>query len=130
MEFDKLARLFLPITVRGVLEAKQSSHDRLVEKLEELQFITRSIISNPTNKTIELQILDEELLHLLLSGEANKFWLGCMLSLGRSHQAQNKNFAWQAVEHYYAAYYAVHYLIRISGVGLSNLSPDGATAIL
>jgi hypothetical protein len=121
MDFKTLVRLLNPLTIEGVLKAPRSSHDRLVEKLHDLEFMTRSIVQTTSELTIELQILDADLLHQLLAGEANKFLLASRLSHDRSKQNQSDNASWQTVEHYYAAFYAIHYLIRITGVSLTNL---------
>lgn len=129
MNFVKLTRLFIPLAIKGVLEAKRMSHDRLVERISDMDIVTRSFSSVGNRTDIQLQILDEDLIHHLLSGEANKFWLASMFSLNRSHQAQKDNAAWQAVEHYYAAYYAIHFLLRITGVSLTNLD-SGAVSVI
>ena len=129
MDFNKLTRLFLPLVVNGVLEARRNSHDRLIEKLDELQFYTRDIVQNQNETNIELQILDEDLLCQLLAGEANKFFLASRLTHDRATQAQLNNASWQAVEHYYAAYYAAHYLIRLTGVSLTNLDAKATATI-
>jgi hypothetical protein len=129
MDFNKLTRLFIPLTIKGVFEAKRLSHDRLVEKIGDLDFVTRSVTELSNELEIRLQILDEEMLHHLLSGEANKFWLASMFSLNRARQVQIGNAAWQAVEHYYSAYYAVHFLLRASGVSLTNLDSSAVSAI-
>jgi len=129
MDFTKLTRLYMPLLIPGILDAKRMSYDRLIEKIDDLEFVTRSVIQDTKEITIQLQIIDEELLQHLLSGEANKFWLASMFTLNRAHQIQNGNVAWQAVEHYYAAYYAVHYLLRISGVSLTNLDSNAISAI-
>lgn len=129
MDFTKLTRLYLPLLIPGILDAKRMSYDRFVEKIEDLEFVTRSVTQDAKEISIHLQIIDEELLQHLLSGEANKFWLASMFTLNRAHQMQNGNVAWQAVEHYYAAYYAVHYLLRISGVSLTNLDSKAISVI-
>lgn len=130
MELKKIIRLFTPIILEGVLSARRHSRDRLVEKLHELQFMTRNVRATQSGEAeIELQILDVELLFHLLAGEANKFFLASMVSLDRAMQGQNNNASWQAIEHYYSAYYAVHYLLRLTGVSLTNLDSQGAKAI-
>ncbi|MBS4090519.1 hypothetical protein [Pseudomonas rustica] len=108
---------------------KRNSHGRLVEKLNDLEFVVRSIVKTDKALTIELQILDDALLHRLLAGEANKFLLASRLTYNRSAQEQIANASWQAVEHYYAAYYAVHYLLRVTGVSVTNLDDGGARII-
>lgn len=130
MDFNKLTRLFLPLVVNGVLQTRRNSHNRFIEKIDELEFLTREIIQNQNETNIKLQILDEDLLCQLLSGEANKFFLASRLSLDRAIQAQVNNASWQAVEHYYAAYYAAHYLIRLTGVSLTNLDARATNTIL
>jgi hypothetical protein len=129
MEIHKLIRLFTPLVVEGVWAVKRNSHGRLVEKLNDLEFVVRSIVKTDKALTIELQILDDALLHRLLAGEANKFLLASRLTYNRSAQEQIANASWQTVEHYYAAYYAVHYLLRVTGVSVTNLDDGGARII-
>lgn len=130
MDYVKLVRLFLPEAIGGVLDSRQNSHCRLVEKLQELEFVTQNVTETPSEITIELQVLDDQLLYRLLSGEANKFLLASMVSCNRAFQKQDNNAAWQAVEHYYAAYYAIHYLLRITGVSLTNLDSVATNTIV
>ncbi|KRA95884.1 hypothetical protein ASD91_05460 [Pseudomonas sp. Root68] len=129
MEINKLIRLFTPLAVEGVWAVKRNSHERLVERLNDLEFVSRSLIKTDKILTVELQILDEALLYRLLAGEANKFLLASRLTYSRSAQDQVANASWQTVEHYYAAYYAVHYLLRITGVSVTNLDDGGARII-
>ena len=129
MEFKKLIRLFTPMIVDGVISIRRDAKARLVDKLHELEFITRSATQNVDSVVIELQILDVDLLNQLLAGEANRFLLASRLSEERATQNQVGNAAWQAVEHYYAAYYGVHYLLRLTGVSLTNLDEKASKAI-
>lgn len=129
MEINKLIRLFTPLAVEGIWAVKRNSRERLVERLNDLEFIARNISKTDKLLTIDLQILDEDLLYRLLAGEANKFLLASRLTHNRSTQDQLANASWQAVEHYYAAYYAVHYLLRITGVSVTNLDEGGARII-
>lgn len=129
MDFKKLTRLLIPLIVEGVLTVRRNSQHRLIEKLHELEFCTRKIEKTETGITIELQILDVDLLYQLLAGEANKFLLASRLSLDRSTQPQAKNASWQTIEHYYAAYYAAHYLIRLTGISLTNLDSNATKAV-
>lgn len=129
MDIRQLIRLLTPLTVGGVQSVRRNSHDRLVEMLHELQFVTRTINRSDEQITIELQILDADLLYRLLAGEAHNFLLASRVSHIRSQQDQNDNASWQAIEHYYAAYYAVHYLLRLTGVSITNLDTRGTTAI-
>ena len=130
MDFKKLTRLFIPIMVEDVLSARRSSHDRLVEKLQDLEFVTRSVSQTSDELEIKLQILDVDLLHQLLAGEANKFLLASRVSHERSIQNQENNASWQAIEHYYSAYYAVHYLIRLTGISITNLDSKSVESIV
>lgn len=129
MDFKKLIRLFAPIMVEGALSVRRNATDRLVEMLHELQFVTRNIARTADSITVELQILDADLLYRLLAGEANRFLLASRVSHGRSIQDQPNNASWQAIENYYAAYYAVHYLLRLSGITVTNLDSRGTDAI-
>ena len=129
MDFKKTIRLLGPLLIEGVLSVRQNSNDRLVEMLHQLEFATRNITKTQDQLTIELQILDPDLLYLLLAGEANKFLLASRVSHQRSMQNQPNNASWQAIESYYAAYFAVHYLLRLTGVSVTNLDERGCSAI-
>lgn len=129
MDFKKLVRLLMPIVVEGVLAVKQNSKDRLVEMFNELEFMTRSINQTSDHLIIELQILDKNLFYKLLAGEANKFLLASRISYARAIQNQENNASWQTVEHYYSAYYSIHYLLRLTGVSLTNLDNESITII-
>ena len=129
MEIKKALRLIGPLLVEGVLSVRNHSHDRLVEMLHELEFITRSVEKTNDNVIIQLQILDADLLYRLLAGEANKFLLASRVSYMRSTQEQPNNASWQAIENYYSAYYGVHYLLRLTGTSVTNLDNHGTSAI-
>lgn len=129
MDLKKLIRLLSPLIVEGVLAVRRNAHDRLVEMLHELQFMTRGVTHAADNVIIQLQILDDDLLYRLLAGEANKFLLASRISHERSGQDQTNNASWQIIEHYYAAYYAVHYLLRLTGTSVTNLDSRGTNAI-
>jgi hypothetical protein len=129
METKKVIRLLGPLMIEGVLSARNHSHERLVEMLHELQFITRSIIKTPDHIIISLQILDAVPLYRLLAGEANKFLLASRISHERSTQDQLNNASWQAIENYYSAYYGVHYLLRLTGISVTSLDSRGTNSI-
>ncbi|MBU6952615.1 hypothetical protein [Hahella sp. HN01] len=126
---QKLSRLVLPNLVSGIVSARRSAHDRLFESLSDLDFITRKIDNVGQSCTVELQILSEPPFFNLLAGEAHRFFLASVISKQRSFQQQENNAAWQVIEHYYAAYYAIHYLIRVSGIGLCNLDASSVSKI-
>ncbi|MBM5573458.1 hypothetical protein [Deefgea sp. CFH1-16] len=129
MELNKLTRLLTPILIEGVLSARRSSYDRLIEKINLLEFVTNSVVVTTNEIVIELQILDLDLLYQLLAGEANQFLLASRVTYDRATQGQQENASWQIVEHYYAAYYAIHYLIRLTGVSLTNLDSSASQRI-
>jgi hypothetical protein len=129
MSSKKLNRLFLPIVVESIATAKRRSSARLVERLTEVGFSTRKVDQTTDFVDIEIQILDKDAICDLIAGESIKFFLASRLSYYRSIQEQPKNAAWQAVEHYYAAYYAAHFLFRITGTLVSNLDKSITDAI-
>ncbi|MBU2785008.1 hypothetical protein HAP93_04375 [Acidithiobacillus ferriphilus] len=129
-ELKKVARLISPMIAKEISSARINSHDRIIEKLDDLQFMTRSIINTPSLLTIELQILDRSLMGHLLAGEANRFFLASVVSRERSTQNQLKNASWQAIENYYAAYFGIHYLLRMTGLSITNIDSNAKHAIL
>lgn len=129
MPSQKYVRLMLPSVIGGIVGARRHAGARLVEKLNEVSFITRKISEANGSTEIKLQILDEEQLFNLLAGEANRFALASLITHQRSLQIQHRNAAWQAVEHYYSAYYAVHYLLRTTGVALTNLDDQAVQLV-
>ena len=129
MDLKKTLRLLSPQIVEGVLSVRKNSTNRLVERLHELEFATKRISIGPDKVEIELQILDNDLLYQLLAGEANRFLLASRVSYVRSTQNQPNNASWQAIENYYAAYYGIHYLLRLTGISLTNIEAQGVAAI-
>lgn len=131
MQIQRYTRLIQPALLAGIFGVRRRSFDRLVEKLSDLEFITRSVETDSKAGTceIKLQILDEDLLCHLLNGEALRFFQAAILSHSRSEQNEPRNFAWQAVEHYYSAYYSIHYLARMLGRSLSSLNSESVRAI-
>ncbi len=129
MDIKRIIRLLNPLLVDGALAVRQNSNKRLVEMLHELEFSTKNIKKSSEKIEIELQILDVDLLYRLLSGEANKFFLASRVSHERSTQNQLKNASWQTIENYYAAYFGVHYLLRLTGVSVTNIDSRGLAAI-
>ncbi|MBE7567047.1 DNA/RNA non-specific endonuclease [Acidithiobacillus thiooxidans] len=129
MEIKKAIRLLGPLMVEGVLSVRNNSHVRLVEMLHQLDFITRSITKTADQIIIKLQILDVEPFYNLLAGEANKFLLASRISHERSTQEQLNNASWQTIENYYAAYYSIHYLLRVTGISVTNLDTRGTRSI-
>jgi len=129
MSTKQLTRLLLPLVVESIATAKRTSHTRLVEQLTDIGFMTRKVDLAPESVDIEIQILDKDAACTLIAGESIKFFLASRLSYFRSAQEQPRNAAWQAVEHYYAAYYAVHFLLRVTGTLLSNLDKNTMDAI-
>lgn len=129
MDIKRTIRLLAPLLIEGALAVRQNSNDRLVEVLHELEFSTKSIKQTLDGIEIELQILDVDLLYRLLVGEANKFLLASRVSHERSTQNQPSNASWQTIESYYAAYFGVHYLLRLTGVSITNLDSRGVASI-
>ncbi|ULQ27275.1 hypothetical protein JFN85_02695 [Enterobacter hormaechei subsp. xiangfangensis] len=132
---DKLLRLFSYFSRSLVAGARKKSVTRFSENLENLDFLVRGFTpaasktpasaTTPaipaTSQLIDMLMIDDVKFGKFIAGEAHKFFLAAMVSLERSRQVQQHNLSWQVVEHYYAAYYAVHYLMRIFGYSLTNI---------
>ena len=129
MDFKRTIRLLGPLLIEGALAVRKNSNERLVEMLHELEFSTKSITKTGDITEIELQILDVDLLYRLLAGEANKFLLASRVSHERSTQNQLNNASWQAIENYYAAYFGIHYLLRLTGTSVTNIDSKGIASI-
>lgn len=129
MEITKLIQLFLPLGLSGVFCARQYSNKRVIERIDEIDFMTRKIHKTSDGIEIELQILDSEKFYVLLANEAYRFLLASMITKNRATQNQNMNAAWQVIEQYYSAYYAAHYLIRLTGTIISNLDKNTIISI-
>lgn len=126
---NKLLRLLIPNTVEVIMNAKKASSSRMIENLGDIEFITQSVLVSSASTTIKIQLIDDNDFGTLVAGDANRFFLASRLSLNRARQDHERNASWQAIEHYYAAYYAVHYLIRMTGVSLTNLDQSSIDSI-
>lgn len=124
MNYEKLLRLFIPITTSGLLSVRKNSHGRFAEKLGDLTFVTDSITTDNEESTITLRILYFEEYCRLLLGEAHYFLLASRLSHLRCLQEQPQNASWQIIENYYSAFFAAHYLLRISGTSLTHIDSN------
>lgn len=142
-ENSKLLRLFSFSAREFVAGARKKSVSKFTDSLEKLDFMvsdytaaskkinaTASSLAIPAERQVlTILMLDDVKFGKLIAGEAHKFFLASMVSLERSKQEQQHNLAWQVVEHYYAAYYAVHYLMRVSGFSLTNIDEKALKAI-
>lgn len=125
----KIDRLFKNITCGPILGASRIAHGRTIEKIDSLNFSLTSVVLSP-NQTLTLHMIDTKEFAYYMAGEANRFFLASMVSLNRARLDENENISWQIVEHYYSAYYAVHYLIRIAGLSLTNIDKKSLRVIL
>ncbi|MEZ7210846.1 hypothetical protein HN028_11180 [Pantoea ananatis] len=125
----KVERLFKQLSCPSIVGAGKIAHGRVIDKFGSLNFYLNNITQNPTQK-ISLQMIDSKEFSYYMAGEANRFLLASMISLNRALSEENENLSWQIVEHYYSAYYAVHYLIRISGLSLTNIDKGTLKMIL
>ncbi|WP_336819510.1 hypothetical protein [Cedecea sp. MMO-103] len=125
----KIERLFKTISCPPILGAGRVAHGRTIEKLDNLDFALTNVVVQP-NQVLTLQMIDSKEFAYYMSGEANRFFLASMISLDRAKNDDSENLSWQIVEHYYAAYYAVHYLIRVSGTSLTNIDKAALSTIL
>jgi len=135
----KFMRLFSFMMRELVAGANKKSVSKFTEEMKKLNFTITDFIPgskeisatdtspriDAVRQTMKMIMSDEIKFGKLIAGEAHKFFLASMVSLDRSRQSQEHNIAWQIVEHYYAAYYAVHYLMRLAGYSLTNI--DDAT---
>lgn len=143
-DFYKLVRIFSFLSRELVAGARKKGVAKFSDSLHDLNFILTNIIpSSPKVKAtsttpatpavkqqIDLYMIDDVKFAKLIAGEAHKFFLASMISLERSRQFQQHNIAWQVVEHYYAAYYAVHYLMRVAGYSLTNIDDAAIKAMM
>lgn len=125
----KIERLFKQLTCPSILGAGKIAHGRAIEKLDDLNFTLTNVVPPPHQK-ISLRMIDSKEFAYYMAGEANRFFLASMVSWSRSQSEENENLSWQVVEHYYSAYYAVHYLIRIAGLSLTNVDKPTLRTIL
>ncbi|HCB3503437.1 TPA: hypothetical protein MYV51_003295 [Citrobacter amalonaticus] len=125
----KIERLFKTISCPPVLGAGRVAHGRIIEKLDNLDFSLTNVVVQPS-QILTLHMFDSKEFAYYMSGEANRFFLASMISLDRAKNDESENLSWQVVEHYYAAYYAVHYLIRVSGNSLTNIDKAALNIIL
>lgn len=121
INLEKIVRLFNSITNLSILRANKISHGRVIEKLDDLNFTLMSINESPL-QSLSLYMIDDKEFSNFMAGEANRFFLASMISLDRSKSNEFENIAWQVVEHYYSAYYAVHYLMRVVGFSITNIN--------
>ncbi|WP_421187913.1 hypothetical protein [Aeromonas enteropelogenes] len=128
-DLNKLHRLFQNMSRPLVLEANKRQKDRTIDGLKELNFFMTSISITP-KQVIKIQLIDKKEFSIYMANEASRFFLASMVSLGRAKQHQPHNLAWQLVEHYYAAYYAVHYLMRVGGYSITNIDKATLQCIL
>ncbi|CAM7593858.1 hypothetical protein PHDIMM138B_18220 [Phytobacter diazotrophicus] len=131
----ELIRIFSFNARELVAGARKKSITKFNDSLDELKFFVTDF--SPSKKKVDatdtspvipaspqimkILMMDEVKFGKLIAGEAHRFYLASLISLERSRQSQPHNLAWQVVEHYYAAYYSVHYLMRIAGFSLNNL---------
>lgn len=135
----KLLRIFSFMICELIAGANKKSVSKFTEEMKKLDFTITNFTpevrrvqatdQNPeipaVKQSMKILMSDDVKFGKLLAGEAHKFFLASMVSLERSRQSQAHNIAWQIVEHYYAAYYAIHYLMRLVGFSLTNI--DDAT---
>lgn len=141
---SKLVRIFSFLSRDLVAGARKKGVSKFADNLDDLNFIMTGFIpssakvkATPTTpmipavkQQIELYMIDDVKFAKLIAGEAHKFFLASMVSLERSRQFQQHNIAWQIVEHYYAAYYAIHYLMRVAGYSLTNIDDAAIKAMM
>ncbi len=140
----KLLRLFTFLASDLISGARKRSVTKFTAGLNEINFLVSSftpaspkIKASATSQAIpavaqkiNLFMIDEKKFAKLIAGEAHKFFLASMISLERARQSQQHNLSWQIVEHYYSAYYAVHYLMRVCGYSLTNIDDASLKTIV
>jgi len=125
----KIERLLRAINCPLVLGANRIAHGRVIEKIGDLNFSLTNVVPTP-NQKLTLNMFDSKEFAYYMAGEANRFFLASMVSLNRSQQDESENISWQVVEHYYAAYYAVHYIIRAVGLSITNIDKSTMQTIV
>lgn len=125
--FVKYSRLLFSSAVSEVASARRFKGERVMENLKEIQISVKNC--NEGSSCFIVQAIDKQSFGNYMSGEAARFWLASMLSFVRARQCQESNAAWQVVELYYAAYYAVHFTMRLTGFSLSNLDAGAVSHI-
>lgn len=124
MNFDKVIRVLTDLSSNSIMSANRYYSGRVIDVLSDIPFVLRGFEQYTDYDVLRLQILDTTMLCSLFLGEANRFLLAALVSLNRALQLQENNVSWQIVEIYYAAYYAAHYLIRTSGVSITNIDSN------
>ncbi|MBH3343256.1 hypothetical protein I5O09_05830 [Pseudomonas parafulva] len=126
-EFKKYSRLLLGSAVPDIASAARYKAERAVDRLKDVQ--ASMISADVESGSFTLRILDRKAFGDHIAGEASRFWLASMFSFVRASQREEKAASWQVVELYYAAYYAVHFAIRVTGVSISQLDSAAVTVI-
>ncbi|WP_025886689.1 hypothetical protein [Asaia prunellae] len=117
--FIKYSRLMLSCSVSEVLRAVTYKKVRAVDNLRKVEAVLSAC--NQESEIFTMRILDKKAMGQYFSSESSRFWLASMFSLLRANQIQDNSAAWQAVEAYYASYYAAQFMIRMSGRSISQL---------
>lgn len=126
---SKLTRVISSDFRVSVISSKSKKKVKTTEAFSELDLILTNIEKVPEQK-LTLLVIDSKKLGEFIASEANRFFFAAIASLERSRQNQQNNISWQIVEQYYAAYYSVHYIMRIIGYSITNIDKDATKEIL
>jgi hypothetical protein len=125
--FVKYSRLMLSCAVPDIAMAARYEKERAVDHLKDVQASLVGI--DVATNSFTMRILDRKAFGDYIAGEAARFWLASMFSLVRASQSEEKSAAWQVIELYYAAYYAAHFVIRITGQSISQMDSAAANQV-
>lgn len=118
-DLENYSRLMLSCCVSEVARASLYKTSKATDNLKKVDSVI--ISHDPAQGSFSMRILNKDKLGEYFASESSRFWLASMFSLMRSSQKQEKNAAWQVIEAYYASYFAVQFIIRMTGRSISHL---------
>lgn len=120
INFTKMRRLFLNSMADGIVQSRKLKKGRIAECFSDVEIYTKEIKKENEKEIINISVFGDLELSNIFCSEANRFFLASIASYLRSLQIQSENASWQIIELYYAAYFSINYLMRISGFSITN----------